>query len=111
MPYFWQKFDKQNYSLWFCEYNYADDLKMIFMTCNLIGGQSTLSPPSLHPLSTLSTLSTLSILSILSPPSLHPLSILSPPSLHPLFLLVRFCLCHAAPPSVVGGAHNSHSQK
>jgi len=38
VPYFWEKFDKQNYSIWFCEYKYADELSKIFMTCNLVGG-------------------------------------------------------------------------
>jgi len=38
LPYFWQNFDKENYSLWFCEYKYPEELKMIFMTCNLVGG-------------------------------------------------------------------------
>lgn len=38
VPYFWEKFDKDNYSLWFCEYKYPEDLSKIFMTCNLVGG-------------------------------------------------------------------------
>jgi len=38
VPYFWEKFDKENYSLWFCEYKYPEDLAKIFMTCNLVGG-------------------------------------------------------------------------
>merc|ERR1739837_51753 len=36
VPYFWEKFDKENYSIWYSEYKYAEDLSKIFMTCNLI---------------------------------------------------------------------------
>jgi hypothetical protein len=38
IPYFWKKFDKENLSIWFCEYKYPKDLTQIFMTCNLISG-------------------------------------------------------------------------
>merc|ERR1711976_105055 len=38
VPYFWEKFDPDHYSIWFCEYKYAEELSRIFMTCNLIGG-------------------------------------------------------------------------
>jgi elongation factor 1-gamma len=38
IDYFWEKFDKENYSIWFCEYKYPEDLKMVFMTCNLMSG-------------------------------------------------------------------------
>merc|ERR1712168_1527365 len=38
VPYFWEKFDKQHYSIWYSEYKYAEDLSKIFMTCNLVGG-------------------------------------------------------------------------
>jgi len=38
IPYFWEKFDKQNYSIWFCEYKYPEDLTLVFMSCNLISG-------------------------------------------------------------------------
>jgi len=38
LPYLWQNFDKENYSFWFCEYKYADELSQIFMSSNLIGG-------------------------------------------------------------------------
>lgn len=38
IPYFWQKLDKENYSIWRCEYKYNDELAMVFMSCNLIGG-------------------------------------------------------------------------
>ncbi|CAH1262849.1 EEF1G [Branchiostoma lanceolatum] len=38
LPYFWEHFDKEGYSLWYSEYLYQSDLNMIFMTCNLVGG-------------------------------------------------------------------------
>lgn len=38
IPYFWQKFDKEHYSIWRCDYKYSDELTMVFMSCNLIGG-------------------------------------------------------------------------
>ncbi len=38
IPYFWQKFDAANYSIWRCDYKYNDELAMVFMSCNLIGG-------------------------------------------------------------------------
>lgn len=38
IPYFWANFDKENCSIWFCEYKYPEDLSQIFMTCNLISG-------------------------------------------------------------------------
>uniref|UniRef100_A0A915JIK5 eEF-1B gamma n=1 Tax=Romanomermis culicivorax TaxID=13658 RepID=A0A915JIK5_ROMCU len=38
LPYFWQNFDKENYSIWYCEYKYADELTLTFMSCNLIAG-------------------------------------------------------------------------
>jgi elongation factor 1-gamma len=38
IPYFWNNFDKENCSIWFCEYKYPEDLTQVFMTCNLISG-------------------------------------------------------------------------
>lgn len=38
VPYFWEKFDKEAYSIWYGEYKYPDELTMVFMSCNLIGG-------------------------------------------------------------------------
>jgi elongation factor 1-gamma len=38
IPYFWKNFDKENCSIWFCEYKYPEDLTQVFMTCNLISG-------------------------------------------------------------------------
>ena len=39
LPYFWKNFDKENYSIWYSEYKYPEDLKLIFMSCNLVTGQ------------------------------------------------------------------------
>jgi elongation factor 1-gamma len=39
MPYFWEKFDKENYSIWYSEYKFPEELKLIFMSSNLVGGQ------------------------------------------------------------------------
>ncbi|CAF3186979.1 unnamed protein product [Rotaria socialis] len=38
IPYFWDHIDKENCSIWFCEYKYPEDLAQIFMTCNLVSG-------------------------------------------------------------------------
>ena len=38
IDYFWEKFDKENYSIWFSEYKYPEDLTLVFMTCNLMSG-------------------------------------------------------------------------
>jgi elongation factor 1-gamma len=38
IPYFFEKFDAENYSIWFGEYKYADELTKVFMSCNLITG-------------------------------------------------------------------------
>lgn len=38
IPYFFEKFDPENYSIWFGEYKYNDELKKTFMSCNLITG-------------------------------------------------------------------------
>lgn len=38
IPYFWEKFDKENYSIWFGEYKYSNELTKVFMSCNLITG-------------------------------------------------------------------------
>merc|ERR1711872_518316 len=32
VPYFWEKFDPEHYSIWFCEYKYAEELSQIFMS-------------------------------------------------------------------------------
>ncbi|VDK71831.1 unnamed protein product [Litomosoides sigmodontis] len=38
LPYFWENFDSENYSIWFAEYKYPEDLTLTFMSCNLISG-------------------------------------------------------------------------
>ncbi|CAH1174119.1 unnamed protein product [Phaedon cochleariae] len=38
IPYFWQKFDPEHYSIWYGEYKYPKELTKVFMSCNLIGG-------------------------------------------------------------------------
>jgi len=38
IPYFWQNFDKENYSIWYCEYKFPEELTLVFMSCNLISG-------------------------------------------------------------------------
>merc|ERR1712198_606095 len=38
LPWFFEKFDPENYSVWFSEYLYPEDLNMIFMSSNLVGG-------------------------------------------------------------------------
>lgn len=38
IPYFFEKFDPENYSIWYGEYKYANELAKVFMSCNLITG-------------------------------------------------------------------------
>lgn len=38
IPYFWEKFDPENYSIWYSEYKYPEELAKVFMSCNLITG-------------------------------------------------------------------------
>ncbi|VDM62431.1 unnamed protein product [Angiostrongylus costaricensis] len=38
IPYFWDNFDADAYSIWFCEYKYPTELTLTFMSCNLISG-------------------------------------------------------------------------
>jgi elongation factor 1-gamma len=38
IPWFWNNFDKEGYSIWFCEYKYNKELEKVFMTANLVGG-------------------------------------------------------------------------
>uniref|UniRef100_A0A914HK53 Elongation factor 1-gamma n=1 Tax=Globodera rostochiensis TaxID=31243 RepID=A0A914HK53_GLORO len=38
IPYFWENFDPFHYSIWFSEYKYPNELKLTYMSCNLIGG-------------------------------------------------------------------------
>jgi elongation factor 1-gamma len=38
IPYFFEKFDAENYSIWYGEYKYPEELTKVFMSCNLITG-------------------------------------------------------------------------
>uniref|UniRef100_A0A1B6EN33 eEF-1B gamma n=1 Tax=Cuerna arida TaxID=1464854 RepID=A0A1B6EN33_9HEMI len=38
VKYFWDNFDPENYSIWFCDYKFKDELKKVYMSCNLING-------------------------------------------------------------------------
>lgn len=38
IPHFWDHFNKEDYSVWLAEYQYNDELKRVFMACNLVGG-------------------------------------------------------------------------
>ena len=38
MPWFWENFDHENYSIWYCEYMYPEELRLTFMSANLVGG-------------------------------------------------------------------------
>ncbi|XP_053735410.1 elongation factor 1-gamma [Synchiropus splendidus] len=38
LPYFWENFDTEGYSIWYSEYKYSNELDAIFMSCNLISG-------------------------------------------------------------------------
>lgn len=38
IPYFWDNFDKKNFSIWLCEYQFPEDLSMTFQSENLITG-------------------------------------------------------------------------
>jgi len=38
VKWFWEHFDSENYSIWKGDYNYNDELTLVFMSCNLIGG-------------------------------------------------------------------------
>nr|XP_042138879.1 elongation factor 1-gamma [Peromyscus maniculatus bairdii] len=38
LPYFWEHFDKDGWSLWYAEYRFPEELTQTFMSCNLITG-------------------------------------------------------------------------
>ncbi|RLV82911.1 hypothetical protein DV515_00016516 [Chloebia gouldiae] len=38
LPHFWEHFDRQGWSLWYCQYRYPEELSQTFMSCNLITG-------------------------------------------------------------------------
>lgn len=39
IPFFWERFDCEGYSIWYSEYKYSDELQLCFMSSNLIGGE------------------------------------------------------------------------
>jgi elongation factor 1-gamma len=38
LPWFWEHFDAEGYSLWIADYKYNDECQKVFMTSNLLGG-------------------------------------------------------------------------
>lgn len=38
MPWFWEHYDPEGFSLWFCDYNFNDECKVVFRTSNLVAG-------------------------------------------------------------------------
>ncbi|KAJ1108688.1 hypothetical protein NDU88_006060 [Pleurodeles waltl] len=38
IPYFWEHFDKEGWSIWYGEYRFPEELTQTFMSCNLIAG-------------------------------------------------------------------------
>merc|ERR1712024_284065 len=38
VAWFWEHFEHENYSIWRGDYKYNDELTMVFMSCNLVGG-------------------------------------------------------------------------
>ncbi len=38
LPYFWDHFDREGFSIWYAEYRFPEELTMAFMSCNLITG-------------------------------------------------------------------------
>jgi len=38
LPWFWENFERDGWSLWFADYKYNDELKQLFMTNNFVGG-------------------------------------------------------------------------
>lgn len=51
IPWFWENFDAENYSIWYGEYKYANELTKVFMSCNLITGKEVLYNSRVSPLS------------------------------------------------------------
>ncbi|NWI41125.1 EF1G factor, partial [Picathartes gymnocephalus] len=39
LPHFWEHFDREGWSLWYCQYRFPEELSHTFMSCNLITGQ------------------------------------------------------------------------
>lgn len=42
LPFFWEHFDREGFSIWYCEYKYPEELTFTFMSCNLISGEDRL---------------------------------------------------------------------
>lgn len=38
LPYFWEKFDAKNCSIWLCDYKFSSELGLVFMSSNLVRG-------------------------------------------------------------------------
>jgi elongation factor 1-gamma len=38
IKWFWENFDHEHYSIWKSDYKFNDELSMVFMSCNLVGG-------------------------------------------------------------------------
>lgn len=38
LPYFWEKFDSENCSIWLCDYKFNAELGLVFMSSNLVRG-------------------------------------------------------------------------
>jgi len=38
IPWFWEQFDKEGFSIWVGDYKYSDELVKLMNTCNLLGG-------------------------------------------------------------------------
>ncbi|XP_032872093.1 elongation factor 1-gamma [Amblyraja radiata] len=38
LPYFWEHFDREGWSIWYAEYKFPTELTQVFMSCNLMGG-------------------------------------------------------------------------
>jgi len=38
VPYFWEHFDPEGYSIWYGQYKFPEELTQVFMSCNLITG-------------------------------------------------------------------------
>ena len=69
LPWFWDNFKADEYSLWKVDYKYNDELTMTFMTSNLIGPSP--SPPLSFPQSPLFTPLTKGITTLANPPFWH----------------------------------------
>jgi elongation factor 1-gamma len=48
IPYLWENFDPETHSVWRCEYKYPEELKLLFMSGNLINGGCLCSSSTFH---------------------------------------------------------------